>query len=348
MSYNFLATAIGSLPYVDPQKAIELIKVSLPGAPFWPQLVNRAPLEDMLLMYDRALTPLVTANADARCAEPLAPGVSREEGLTLFYQNLWEGDNRNFELNGDEAAGFTEFVKSYLPERGWVKGQVTGPVTMASAVIGFNGKALLFDEDIAEAIARGLGAAAGVQAGQLAAGGALPIIFFDEPSLTGFGSAFSPLTREQALSMLRASFEEARNRFAGMKIGVHCCGNTDWSLIMEASPDIISLDSVGFGHYLLLYLEQLKAFVKNGGAVAWGAIPTDPAKATTAAELWQNLEELLNKLVGEGVDKNMLAMASLITPACGLGSLAEKDAEHILSLLQPLSLLAQSWQQGKN
>jgi hypothetical protein len=169
----------------------------------------------------------------------------------------------------------------------------------------------------------------------------------DEPSLTGFGSAFSPLTRQHALNLLQIALEEARALCPAAALGVHCCGNTDWSLIMEAGPDIISLDSVGFGSYLLLYTEQLHTFLRRGGAVAWGAVPTDPAKATTDAELWGQLRELLIKLEQGGISRDLLASTSLVTPACGLGSLAEKDAERIIALLTPLSHLARAWASGR-
>jgi hypothetical protein len=340
--YNFIATGIGSLPHTEAGKALQLIAQALPELPFWPQLVNRSSREDMLLMYDRALTPLLSPNPDTRSVEPLSPGLGREEALALFYQNLWEGDEDNFILNPEEASGFHAFLAN-LPAAGMVKGQVTGPITLASAVIGFNGKALLYDEEIAEAIARGLGAAAGIQARLLGARGASPIIFFDEPSLTGFGSAFSPLTRDQALYLLRAAFEEARNRYPALTLGLHCCGNTDWSLIMEAGPDIISLDSVGYGNYLLLYQEQLRAYLDQGGAVAWGAVPTDPGLATDPEDLWRKLAKLLLDLTEAGLERESLRRASLITPACGLGSLKEKDAGHILNMLTPLSLLARAW-----
>jgi hypothetical protein len=85
--FNFTATAIGSLPHTDIRAALDLISRALPEAPFWPQLVNRSALEDMLLMYDRALYPLLSANPDTRSVEPLSPGIGREEALALFYQN---------------------------------------------------------------------------------------------------------------------------------------------------------------------------------------------------------------------------------------------------------------------
>ncbi len=342
VNYNFSATAIGSLPHSQADKALQALARALPEVPSWPQLANVSPREDMLLMYARMLYPLLSPNLNTRSLTPLVEGVGREEALALFYQNLWEAEQSRFLMNAEEACAFALFCQN-LPASGLVKGQVTGPITMASAVIGENGKALVFDEDISEAIARGLGACAGQQALALSTNGASPIIFFDEPSLTGFGSAFSPLTREHALHLLRVAMEEARSRCPEVALGVHCCGNSDWGLIMEAGPQIISLDAVGFGSYLLLYIEQLENFLENGGAIAWGAVPTNPELAQSSLNLWQELHKLLLQVLKSGIKQESLCRASLITPACGLGSLSATDAEGILSLLQPITELAREW-----
>ena len=77
--------------------------------------------------------------------------------------------------------------------------------------------------------------------------------------------------------------------------------------------------------------------------MAWGAAPTVPEQATNSLDLWEKLRELLLKLTHAGITQEQLCAASLITPACGLGGLSENDAEHILNLLQPMSVLAREW-----
>ncbi len=56
------------------------------------------------------------------------------------------------------------------------------------------------------------------------------IIFVDEPYMSSFGSAFVPLSREKVVSLL----EEVFGGISGLK-GVHCCGNTDWSVLLGTS-----------------------------------------------------------------------------------------------------------------
>jgi hypothetical protein len=212
---NFTATGIGSLPHTDAAKAVDDVLSRLGDMPYWPQLGNRSPWEDMNLMYCPALTPLVGANEAERSMLP-HPGMSREEALAGFYERMFSGELDSFKLNKDIAAGFFEFISRVqaAPKESypWLKGHVTGPVSLTSCVMGDGGKTLLFDDEAAEAIARGLGIAAAAQAEQLASLGRPMMIFIDEPSLSGYGSAFTPISREQVLTLLGATLEELRSR----------------------------------------------------------------------------------------------------------------------------------------
>ena len=144
------------------------------------------------------------------------PGDRREEALAGFYERLFSGQSAGFGLTEKEAAGFIAFLqrigRAAPGEFPWVKGHVTGPCTLAASVTGWDGKALLYDDEVAEALARGLGAAAAAQVEQMAPLGRPVLIFFDEPFLSGFGSAFSPISRERVIELLGYSFEETRNR----------------------------------------------------------------------------------------------------------------------------------------
>jgi hypothetical protein len=51
-----LATGIGSLPFVDPEEALDLISGELPDMPHWPQLPQRGEREHFVYQF---LQPLV-------------------------------------------------------------------------------------------------------------------------------------------------------------------------------------------------------------------------------------------------------------------------------------------------
>ena len=50
--------------------------------------------------------------------------------------------------------------------------------------------------------------------------------------------------------------------------GVHCCGNTDWSLLLDSQVDIVSLDACSYMEQFSLYPVELKRFIGRGGVIA--------------------------------------------------------------------------------
>jgi len=57
--FNGLATAIGSMPHIDPQEACSLVLANLPDIPVWPQLPNRSFLENMYVQYSERFPGIV-------------------------------------------------------------------------------------------------------------------------------------------------------------------------------------------------------------------------------------------------------------------------------------------------
>ncbi|MFH1129037.1 MAG: methionine synthase, partial [Candidatus Omnitrophota bacterium] len=55
MNLRGLATGIGSLPYEDPAKAVDLVLKYLPQIPFWPQLPKLGGCEGMVAQFAQNL-----------------------------------------------------------------------------------------------------------------------------------------------------------------------------------------------------------------------------------------------------------------------------------------------------
>ena len=147
------------------------------------------------------------------------------------------------------------------------------------------------------------------------------------------GSAFVSLEREQVVVLL----EEVFAGITGLK-GVHCCGNTDWSLLLSTSIDILNLDAYEYAQALLLYPAAVGAFLERGGMVAWGIAPASHhATSETVESLVERLEDILDQFVAKGVPRERLIQAGLVSPSCGVGSLAPDLAERVFSLTAGVS-----------
>ena len=160
------------------------------------------------------------------------------------------------------------------------------------------------------------------------------IIFVDEPYMASFGSVSVPLSKEKVISLL----EEVFGGISGLK-GVHCCGNTDWSVLLGTSVDILSFDAYNYAQSLSLYPAEIKSFLDRKGAIAWGIVPNDePSLAKeTAASLKDRLEEAMAPFTRKGIPFKQLIEQGLLTPSCGLASLTTEAATRALELLAELS-----------
>ena len=172
-----------------------------------------------------------------------------------------------------------------------------------------------------------------------------PIIFLDEPFLTGFGSAYLPISRDEVTEILTQTLEETREAAGGpVTLGMHCCGNTDWSLLLNAPIDILSFDSYGYFESLRLYDQALAHYLDRGGWLAWGLVPTNGGVwPETADSLWPRFQQVTQ--LAEDVQwglKDILAQ-SLLTPACGTGYMSQDEARRVLTTLKELGLRGQEW-----
>jgi hypothetical protein len=335
---RFKATGVGSMPFLDVKESCAFILKYLPDAPFWPQLVKRSHLEDMSIQYSEGL-PLLHIDEKRRCLALSDRDMATE--LTTFYEHFLSEDKHHFSISESFAPGLYELVDAVMENPShfgpFIKGQIVGPITFAAGIIDSEGKSVLYNDNILDAMVKGLAMKGLWQADKLASTGKRPILFLDEPYLSGFGSAFSPIQREKAIHILGELIEFVRERSDSL-IGIHCCGNTDWSMLMESGPDVISFDAHGFMENFLLYSDAITAFIRNGGIIAWGILPTDQfTGGETIAGLRFQLEKGLSRLEDWGIDPELISKHSILTPACGMGSMEPSSAKRAIELLSQLS-----------
>lgn len=327
-----LATHIGSLPLVDPEEACQLVLRYLPEIPAWPQLPHRSFLENMYAQFSQGFPGLILEEDHL--------WVDREVDLSpelgRLYDDCLEGRLEPYALSPEYAAGLQAFramSTSFLHSIA-VKGQVTGPVSFGLVIGDQNHRPIIYDDSLAEAIARHLRLKASWQEKALSVLSPRTIIFLDEPYLGSLGSAFVAVPPQKAEGLVVEVLEGIR----GLK-GIHCCGNADWPFLLQLPIDILSLDAYNFGESLALRPAEVKAFLERGGVLAWGIIPNDEETLSreTAASLLSRLRGLLLLLSNKGVNYDILVEQSLITPSCGLASLSPELAERALKLTAEVS-----------
>ena len=337
MNVKGLATGIGSLPFLDAQKAVDLVLRYLPCVPFWPQLPKCDMREGMITQFSENLPGL---KVDARGVLRFAP-VDKEKELEIFYERFIEQDLSYFKLSPDFARGLYAFYQRLkeadLSKIEFIKCQVTGPFTFCSGINDPEGKTILHDKVLMQAMTKGLNMKALWQLDYFKAFGKKIIMFFDEPYLTSVGSAYTPVNRNDVIDVFSELTEGLRA--SGCLVGIHCCGNTDWSMLMDAEGiDIINFDAFEFQERFVLYADDLNKFLKKGGIICWGIVPTQNyTSSQSPEELTRKIKSGLDILVKKGINRQLLLERLMISPACGLGTLDAQKAEGILGLLNQTS-----------
>jgi methionine synthase II (cobalamin-independent) len=257
-----------------------------------------------------------------------------DKPLEELYAAYLENDIDKYPVSPDYAAGLHSFLAldNLMPVA--VKGQLTGPVTWGLTVTDENRKAIIYDDVLGDAMVKLLRLKASWQEKALNQISKNTIIFIDEPYMAAFGSVSMSLSKEKVISLL----EEVFAGLSGLK-GIHCCGNTDWSVLLETSVDILSFDAYNYAQSLSLYPSEIKSFLDRKGTIAWGIVPNDePSLAKeTVASLKDRLEEAMAPFTRNGVRFKQLFQQGLLTPSCGLASLSTEAAARALELLTELS-----------
>lgn len=333
IEFGCRATIIGSMPHTDPAEACALVARYLKDIPAWPQLPNRSPpLENMCVQFSEGF-PGVAWKTDGIYINRRKDDVT--ESMARLYTAHETHDVDKYPISYHYAEGLHAFLalKNLSPLA--VKGQITGPITWGLTVTDEEGRAIIYDDLFQDMIAMFLSLKAGWQEKALSQISKNTIIFVDEPYMAAFGSVAVPFDKERVIKLLNEVF----GGISGLK-GVHCCGNTDWSVLLGTSLDIVSFDAYNYAQSLSLYPAEVKRFLDRQGTIAWGIMPNEAATLAkeTVASLKDRLEEAMAPFTRQGIRFKQLIEQGLLTPSCTLAPLRTNEAAaRALELLTGLS-----------
>lgn len=344
---NCIATAIGSFPHAEASPALDIVFASLPDAPLWPQLPKRGLYEQMEIQYSEGM-PCARIDAEKGRMYFEAGGDYSEE-FASFYETYLaaaeagpgEGDFSALAISpafSQGLYGFEERLKAGGKRYPYLKVQTTGPCSFALTITDENKRAIFYQEEFRDMIVKALSIKCRWQIQKFKPYADTVICFIDEPILSAFGSStYIAVKREEVVALVAEAAQavHAENAIAG----VHCCGNTDWTMLIDAGVDLINLDAFSYGETIALYPDALRQFLSGGGLIAWGIVPTSTAvREQTSEGLLERFGALVETLAAKtALGKDLILSQSLVTPSCGTGSLALEDAERVFTVLKDLS-----------
>jgi len=308
-------TGIGSLPFRHPHAAVRCIAQTCPLVPFWPELPRRSPDARIVEQTLGAFVDLVRPRRTGSGYEVM-PG-----RLAVLLERLEQAPAR---LEPARSAGFFAFEQAMaaglFAHAVALKGQLIGPLTLAWQLFA-EGAPLVAQPVYRAAIGRYLRRLAHWQIDRLAQWGKPVLFFVDEPCLVWTPPPVETTT-ERVIAVLHDLLATLRR--PGVLLGVHTCARLSQddgliAAVCQVRPDIIAFDAYqGLEAFCADPVAQ--DFLRTGGRVAWGLVPT-----------WPSLDQLdPDALFGRWLDAatgvmavDAVARQTLITATCGLGLLPE-------------------------
>jgi len=331
-------SAVGSFPHKNNGQIVDKILATYDQIPVWPQLPGVSFRENMYIQYSENMPCLIEDEENEKIYFNTSNDIYGD--LEKFYEKFLSEELDYFKMSEAYASGFFK-LKDELSKQNsnhilYLKGQITGPVSFGLTITDEKRRSILYNKEIFEAVVKCLVMRTRWQVLSLKSLHPGVIIFIDEPYLSSFGSAFINITREEVISYLGEVISAIKEN--GALAGVHCCGNTDWSILFDTDTDIVNFDACEYFQGMTLYPEKLKAFLKRGGSLAWGIVPTSSqALEITSDFLVEDFEDKVNQLVSKGIAKKELLEQCLITPACGVGSKSVEIADRVTELSRDVS-----------
>jgi hypothetical protein len=318
-------TGVGSLPFVEPARAIDFVARNAPEVPFWPQLRRMSPREAMIPQLLGCSFKHVTPVRGEYAYQVPRDRVDR------FVGALARDEAR---LEPAHAAGFYAFVEAAgrgrFPDARAAKGQIMGPVTTLCALES-DGTPFVEIAELRAPLVDYVVRVARWQAETLLRSFRSVVLVLDEAYL-GVALRTRPGLGEELVALLRSAM--LRIRRPGVLVGLHCCDQLPFSAVHEIAPDVLSFDA-HHGSEAFAADAYARRFLADGGHVAWGWVPTrddlSAVDADVVAARWWGAAQRMSQ-TGEGIDVERIRCRSLVTASCGLAGYSDATCERSFAL----------------
>lgn len=339
---KFLSTAIGSMPFDNLEKAVDISFNTL-DAPIWPQMSHFGLLEQMEIQYSEGIPRVVIDHEKGRMFIDTSGDYSEEFGSFYeIYMALEEGsgDLEPVAISSDYSKGIYALesrLKAGGKKHPFIKVQTTGPCSFTLTIVDENKRAIYYNEEFRDVVVKALAMKCRWQIRKFNPYADKIICFIDEPILSAFGSStYISVKRDDVVSLLKEVIDAVH--LDGAFAGIHCCGNTEWSILIDAGVDIVNFDAFSYGDTIAMYGDRVKMHLEKGGMLAWGVVPTSKEiREQTVESLQIHFEKIMDNLASKGISKELITEQAIITPSCGTGSMEPADAEKVFDMVLSLT-----------
>lgn len=304
---NCQTTAMGIMPHTDIERALQL-SLSL-DIPFWPQLPNVTFYEDMYVQASEHF-PGMKVNPDLGILT-FDTALFRE-GVAGDYLNILENPT-TFSLSRKYSAVYHRFLDQDLSSYQAIRGQIIGPISFGFRVNDQDRRPIIYDDEVRTILFDFILRKANAQYRELRQRNPNAFVWLDEPGLGWLFSGMSGYSDLQA----RTDYETLLLQIEGPR-GLHLCASVNLPYLLDMGVDILSFDAYQLEGMPRAYAEAVGAFVRKGGIICWGIVPTEPEgqEKERPASLAEKIAKYWGVIAATtGLSQKQIARQSLVAPA---------------------------------
>ena len=312
-------TAMGIMPHRDIERALGLA-LSL-DIPFWPQLPKVSLYEDMYVQASQNF-PGIAIDFDK---ERLVFNTARfEQELDEYFLKI--DSPEVFALTANYSVVFHKFLSKELQGYKAIRGQVTGPVSFGLKVLDEDLKPIIYNEEARAILFDFIQRKVNIQYQELRKRNPNAFVWVDEPGLGYVFSGFSGYNEQHAR-------EDYSNFVEGLESpkGLHLCAEVNLPYLLDLGVEILSFDAYQIGFMPREYAGSVAEFIKKGGIISWGIVPTESTVLATQTPetLAAILSDYWEVISGNtGLPSNQIAMQALVAPArCCLSDIGQVSTD---------------------
>ena len=350
---NCQTTAMGIMPHTDIEKAMELVLDM--DIPYWPQLPKVTYYEDMYAQVSEGF-PGITVDVENERVNFDTTKFMEDLGT---YSEMMDR-TESFALSPEYSVVFHRFLEEDLTGYPSIRGQSTGPVSFGFKIVDENLRPIIYNEEVRALLYDFIQRKVNVQCQEMRQKNKNAFVWVDEP---GLGWVFNSLSGYNDIQ----AKEDYRNFMAGIEglKAIHLCANVNLPYLLELGLDMVSFDAYQLEMMPKGYADSVAQFIKSGGVISWGIIPTD--STVLDKENPQTLAKRVMdywKVIATNSDIaiEQLASQSLVAPArcclkniglvgsdeescgdkkgsCAISSIEERIVEQAFSYLREVSVI---------
>ena len=299
-------TAMGIMPHTDVDRALQLA-FSL-DIPFYPQLPNISFHEDMYVQTSENFPGIVVDPEQKKIG---LDNTRFENELGDYARIMAEAET--FALSRSYSAAYHRFLAADLKDYPAIRGQITGPVSFGFRVTDENRRPIIYNEGVRSLLFDFIQHKVNHQYRQLKEKNQNAFVWLDEPGLGWVFSGLSGYNDVQA----RQDYQNFLSGFDGPR-ALHLCANINLPYLLDLGVELLSFDAYQMGLMPKGYANAVADFLKKGGIICWGIIPTDSENLNketpeSLAVLLAGYWEVISR--NTGLPTRQIAEQALIAPA---------------------------------